>query len=444
MRWSPALPTLAVALALGASPLAGCGDNDWPVPRHTAPDPPAAPDPTVKIVGLRSWYLVGDGLTPGDDQLTMIVTAPAGTQFVDAWIGNRAGFRLQPQNGQFAAQVSIADLPAGTHALTLAADGSPTAFAQVELRRSAPLYLLMSTDWDFSDPGDQALALQDQLHQHHPGVRITNFVGPYTFTDPAVAPARVDAIVTWLLKERDINHGELALHIHPYCNFVVSAGLTCITDQSTVYATDATGYTIKVAAYGRTDFGKLLDHAATLFQAHGLGTPTTFRAGGWTASAETFQALADKGYVADTSALNWARLFAWIHIGTGELYRWNQAHWARINDTSQPYYPNHDQPTGTAAPRLPLLEVPDNGIMVDYITKAEMIKVVDENWDGGPLTSPRTAMFGFHPSTNFSVSEYDDLDGLLSYADMHLAVADRGPIVYAVLRDLPRAFPSPP
>ena len=145
---------------------------------------------------------------------------------------------------------------------------------------------MVSTDWDFSDPGQASQNYTDRMHTGHPGMTITQFVGPYTFTDPAVTATRATALATWVIANRDDYGDEIGLHIHPYCNFVTHAGLTCITDQSTVYATDTTGYTIKVGAYGRADFGTLLTHAKDLFVAHGLGTPTLFRAGGWTATMD--------------------------------------------------------------------------------------------------------------------------------------------------------------
>ena len=77
-----------------------------------------------------------------------------------------------------------------------------------------------------------------------------------------------------------------------------------------------------------------------LFEQHGLNRPKTFRAGGWTASIDTLNALADQGFTADTSALNWARIEEWQGQLSGELYRWNQAQWSTIDDTSQPYRPN--------------------------------------------------------------------------------------------------------
>ena len=84
-------------------------------------------------------------------------------------------------------------------------------------------------------------------------------------------------------------------------------------------------------------------------------------------------ALAANGYVADTSANNWARMEEWDGQQNGVLYEWNSAHWSSINETSQPYYPNVDDILSDAPPTLPILEVPDNGILVDYVTGEEMV-----------------------------------------------------------------------
>lgn len=429
---------LAVALALA---LAACGP---PPPRVEEPAAPAQDDPRFTVTGLRAWYLVGDGATPGDDQLTVEVAAPAKVGFVDLWVAGKPGTRLARHGQTFSGTVSLADVPAGTWGLLLAADGATTAFAQATLRRSHPYYVLMSTDWDFAEPSQQVLDRQDRIHARHPHLRMTHFVGPYTFTDPAVTDARRGEISAWLLRQRDGFGDELGLHIHPYCTFVRSAGLTCITNQSVVYpGGDVSGYTINLSAYGETDVGTLLDHAATLFAAHALGRPTTFRAGAWTASIETLRALASHGFVADTSALNWARMEEWKGVGNGVIYTWNSTHWAPINDTSQPWWPNHDDVLASTEPTLPLLEVPDNGIMVDYVTVDEMKAIFAENWDGAsPLPKPTTLMVGFHPSASFGDPEQARVDGILDHADQFLAADDHGPVVYVTLQQMPAAFPK--
>lgn len=422
-------------LALGLLVLGACGSELPAI--GDRPEPPATNDPAYTVRSVKDWYLIGDAATEGQDTLTVFVDAPAGTRFVDAWIGDLPPQRLDEQpDGSFGVQFALADLPAGTHDLLLAADGEAVAFARVPFHRSAPYYVLVTTDWDFSDPGDQVIAYQNQMHREHPELRITHFIGPYTFTDPTLPVVRQQFLAEWLVEQRDTFTDEIGLHIHPYCHFVESAGLTCITDQSTVYTQDVTGYTIKCAAYDRQQFGTLLEHAAALFEQHGLGRPRTFRAGGWTASIDTLAALADKGFTADTSALNWARIEEWEGRNNGELYRWNMENWGPINDTSQPYFPNEQIPTSDAAPNLTILEVPDNGVMIDYVSLDEMNGLFDANWSGEPLATPSVLMMGFHPSKSFSPDEFGRVDGFLDYADKFLASQQAGPVVYITLEDL--------
>jgi hypothetical protein len=416
----------------------GCGDNAIAPLREQKPEPPDSNDPAFEVAELRSWYLIGNATTPGDDRVKIAVTAPSGVDVVDAWVADFPVVRLDEDAGRFVGEWPIDQLPAGTYDVLLAADGSRRAFAHLVFHRSAPYYVMVSTDYDFSDPGDIAIMDMDALHANHPEMRITHFWAPYTYTDPAVTDARKDELTTWVLRQRDTYHDEIGLHIHPYCHFVVDAGIACITDQSTVRDIDTSGYTIKVGAYGRENFGILLDHAAALFVQHGIDAPKTFRAGGWTATRDTLDALVDKGFIADTSALNWARIEEWRGA---ELYRWNMENWNPIDDTSQPWWPNETDILSEAAPAMPLLEVPDNGVMIDYVSLDEMTGIFDANWQGAALSSPVSLMMGFHPAMQFSTFEDSKVDGFLTYADGHLASRDLGPVVYTTLRDVTAAFP---
>jgi len=428
------------ALIIAAS-VVGCGDNSDPGPAREKPSAPTSNDPSFQIASLKHWYLIGDGVTPGDDTVQLAITPPAEAKVVDAWIGSLEPVRMQLQDGQLVAEVSIADLGPGTYSIVFSANGSDQGFAAASFQRSSPYYVLVSTDWDFSDPGDASLTYIKDLHLGHPAIRMTDFIGPYLFTDPANTDARKQELATWIANERDTYGVEIGLHIHPYCNFVEDAGVTCITDVSTVYpAGDPSGYTIEVSAYSRTDFETLLQHASDLFFANGLGRPTSFRAGGWTADLDTLLALIDKGFHADSSAMNWARLYtAWKGY---VLYDWNMAHWTPIDDTSQPYTPSMMQVLpGGPMPLMPLLEVPDNGVMIDYASLADMTTIFDENWQQhGPLARPTTLMMGFHPAVQFSYTEYRTVYDFLTYADQFLASDDNGPVVYTTLGALEPAF----
>ena len=421
------------ALALGLS--AACSDD------LVKPDAPAQNDTDYRVDGVGRFYVVDTPASKSDQKMTVFVTAPSGTDEVAGFIGDTGQRFARQSNGQFAAQFDVADLPIGEHQIVLSANNSSTGFAALTFGRSAPYFVLVTTDWDFAEPGQQALIYHDHLHTNHPGMRITHFPGPYTFTDPALTPARKAELASWLNKQKTDFGDEIGLHIHPWCHFVESAGLTCNTVDSTVYTMDTTGYTIKLGAYGRDGMRTLLEHSKTLFQQNGLPTPKTFRAGGWTATLDTVAALADAGFVADTSALNWKYIEgAW---GDKELYRWNMENWAPINDTSQPYYPNQSDVLSGDAPNLSILEVPDNGVMIDYTSVAQLNAIFDANWTGDQiLESPRTLMMGFHPAPGFSEAEFVRVNEFLKHADMFLASNHTGPVVYITLEDVVAAFPA--
>ncbi len=429
-----------IALAVAVSAFA-CGG--YPDPKSTPPDPPSENDPAFTARGLRSWYLIGDGATPGHDELTAIITAPSGTDFVDAYIPGLAPVRMISQSDGFAMQVDIKKVTAGTHEVLFSANGSDAAFASVTLHRSAAYYVMVTTDYDFAEPGNISLMYMERLHTDHPEMVMTHFWAPYTYTAPLdeVSEARRTQLDAWIKKMRDEHEDEIGLHIHPYCHFVAAAGETCITNQSTVFpGGDVDGYTIKLSAYGRAPMGKLIAKANQIFEERGLGTPVTFRAGGWTADINTLHALADNGYIADTSALNWKYIKE--EWETAELYRWNMENWSQMTDTSQPYYPSATDPQVTQpGANISMLEVPDNGVMIDYVDVPQMNGIFDANWDRTPLAAPRTLMMGFHPAPSMSALEHSRVDQFLDYSDMHLASRDLGPVVYITLRDVVPAFP---
>jgi hypothetical protein len=427
--------------------LVACGSSTdgFDPPSVTPPAAPAVNDARFAVAGVEPWYLVGNALTDGQDTVSITVDAPADAEVVDVWVAGGPGQRLTRDAAtptRFTGDLAVGLLDAGTHQILIAANAADTAAFAVTFNRTHPFYFIMTTDWDFAEPGQVALDYHDDLRAEHPSLVFTHFIGPYTFTDPNLAEVRKAELAAWAIERRDQHDDEIALHIHPWCHFVLAAGVECNTTLSTVYQTDTTGYTIKLEAYGQAGFEMLLDKADELFLERGMGKPVTFRAGGWTAVIETLKALAAKGYIADTSANNWMRMEEWRN--QGNLYTWNMTNWSTIGDTSQPYYPNTTDKQSAAPPTVSILEVPDNAIMVDYVTVQEMTGIFNANWPPGTtLSMPRTFMMGFHPSPNMTVDEYRRLDGILDHADMYLASQHRGPVVYARLKDMPLVWPAP-
>lgn len=435
-------PGRLVAPLAASALLAACGgESAGPGDKPAAP---AANDPDYRIDRVRSWLLIGNAVTPGNDEIEMQVFAPAGVETVDVWLDDQPGVRLaQSDEGDFRQVLDAGDLAAGQHELVFAADGADTGFARLVVQRSHPLYLVVTNDWDDPDNPDPTLEEQDKLRGFHPELRMTHFVGPYVYTAPTTSEDRRQLLTDWVLDQRDRYGDEIGLHIHPYCSFIDTTGVACRTEPSTVYsAGDETGYTVQCSAYSDEEFTQILMAADSLFEERGLGKPTSFRAGGWTAELGTLRALAAAGYLADGSANNWARLEEWQ--GQGTLYSWNMEHWASIGDTSQPYYPSEEDILAAAEPSIPVLEVPDNGILVDYVSAEEMIEIFDANWDGrSALAQPVVYSIGYHPP-NF-VSEYRvRISQALDHAEQFLASHDAGPVVYATMSELAQVWQRAP
>jgi hypothetical protein len=439
--WNGAAAAL-VALALLVAPAAvGCGGDEDPVPATPPTEPDKGDSPEAQgyqLGGLRAWYLIGNSVTGGTDTLEVGVSpTTAKPRYIYLWLDRGAPVKLTRQGSVFSAAVDIADLAPGEHEVLLAANGATKAFAQLTFKRSHPFYVVVSNDWDDPDSPDANLARQQALHDTHADLRITHFFGPYTFTDPTVTADRATYLADLVTTMRDAYNDEIGLHIHPWCNFVEQAGLTCRTSPLFGYANgDDTGYTVVLSEYTEEEMGTMLAKADELFVAHGLGKPLTFRAGGWTSQIHTLKALFADGFVVDASGCNWSRLEQWQNVPGASLYAWNQANWAAIDDLSQPYYPSTTDILASDPPQVGILEAPDNGILADYATTAEMVEIFQKNWDGTALPEPRALSVGYHP-VSFGVAYYNNLDGALTHFDQYLASADAGPVFYATMSQLP-------
>ena len=397
--------------------------------------------PLYRIGSIKDWYLVGNAITPGNDKLNVRIDVSKKVDAMAAVIDGGPSRPLTKTDMGFDGNLDISQLPSGLHTLFLTEDSSQTPIVKLQFRRSYPLYVLMTTDWDSSDSRNSILKLHEKLHIEHPGLKFTHFLGPYTFTDPSVSKVRQAYLVDWLLRLSTTYQDEIGLHIHPFCNFVSTVpGVPCRIKPSDSYDKgDSTGYTVLSATYSESEFFKLLEAADALFTAHGLGKPTAFRTGSWAANAGTLKALAEDGFVADSSANNWARIEESRHDGNGFLYTWNREHWHPITDISQPYFPNIINPATSGKPSIPILEIPDNGSLVDYVTGDEMIEIFNVNWFGSALSRPTTFVMGFHP-VSYSLGFHKRIEKALAHIDNFLASKGDGPVVYETISHISTVF----
>lgn len=385
--------------------------------------------------GLPGWSLIGNDLTPGQPSLPLLVLAPAGAQRVEVWLGPNS-HAMQRKGEHYALSLDMGELLPGEHELLFVADAEERAFARHRFVRSHPLYILTSTDWDTADSPDASLALHEELHRKHPELLITHLLGPYTFLDLDLDEARVQHLVDWCAGMRDTHGDEIGVHIHPYRNLVEAVGAGFHDAPTGGGPPDPTGYSVNLSTYAEDELCHMLQLAVDLFEERGLGRPISFRAGAWNADAGVMRALDRTGFRVDSSALNTSRIEEW---SGRPLFTYVSQLWPEIDATSQPYYMNQDDPSSRREPRLGVLQVPDNGALVDYVSAEEMIEIFRANWPGGALDEPLAVSIGWHP-INFNRAYAERIDAALVEFDRHLASGGDGPVVYARMGDMPHVW----
>jgi hypothetical protein len=414
-------------------------------PEIYAQIPPIIPqsnDTNYTVSGMRKWYLLPDDLVDSFSVVNLGVSHIIITlSQVDCWIDSAYIRSFAPHS----IMIDLSKYTAEEHSIILALPEADTAFFIRSFFLTTPVYVTVSNDWDAPQTGadfDQNLTSSEALHAQHPELVMTHFAGPYAFTDPTIPSDRKDWLDSWLVRMRDDHGDEIGLHIHPYCNFMSVAGVDCVTDSSFRYnETDLSGYTIGCNRYSIADFTQALLAADSIFLARGLGKPVSFRAGAWTTDLKVMQALENAAYTVDASGFN---RFRGSRLSPYVLYTWLSENWPGISDTSQPYYPSTSDISVQAFPFFDVLEAPDNGILIDYISADSMISVFHRIWDGTPNAKPRHFSIGYHPDS------YDDwetgslrLTGILNYLDDYLAARDKGPVIYIRMKDLPLVWKKP-
>lgn len=388
----------------------------------------------------KKWVLKSDGHTMGDKTVQLSAdlegTTPV-TQIVVHMDGKLVSM-VRADEGINLIDIPVSRLSVGKHQVTVDILGGEGSRDVLTLNVSYPLYVIVSTDWDDTRAEDVVFDYIDQLHLKFPDMRITHFFAPYHYTDPKLSHARKRFVHRFMRRMHEVEGDEIGLHIHGWCHFINTLSVDCRTEES-FSRDDGTGYTTILAAYEQFEMERILRGSIRMFERKGLPRPTSFRAGGWTADEKVLAALANTGFVVDTSSVPAHRLSSWQGF---PLFDWNMENWKGITETSQPYYPSETNAAKTGYPHIPILEVPDNGVLVDYVSAKEMKDIFDLNYpEHKPLKKPTMYQIGFHPVDSFLYGErMDAMEEALNYTESHSYVKDNGPVVYANISDLTKVF----
>jgi hypothetical protein len=385
------------------------------------------------IVGpVRAWYLVPDGLTR--ETVHVAVTFPDG----DPTAGTpRARLR---SNGRVVALERSRELPFSWQA-ELALDsvvpgdqrveiivrlttGQDEVVGQRDFLVSAPVYVVWTLDFEGDGAGDLEMAntaaIADSLH-----VPMTVMWNPRVWTTTQVSAGRADTMLAWT-KGRGAKGDEIALHIHAWTDFVRDAGVAPRTAPN--WAGRSDGYDVPLTAFDESETRKLLDRALVLMSAHGLATPTTFRAGGLFANAANLRAVAAAGFTVDTSATP-AGVFGRLPLP-----------WTLAKD-AQPYRPSATD--ANASGDLPLLEVPNIAGNTYGLTVNTILSTIRDDLamlapPGQVATARRVLTLVSHPAT-IDAAERAAIETLFGAFQRYRYDGDAGPLRFVTLAQVAQA-----
>jgi len=255
------------------------------------------------------------------------------------------------------------------------------------------IVVAVTIDWEGVLLEPEAFAAVEQLRAQLREVPLTHFVSAAYFTklhpDPTLRAALVKAVHSG---------DELAVHLHAWRSLAAAAGITPKTSPSFFSGTDAlldvddndVGFDTDPDVYSVPELRELLRTSRRLLEQTGIPVSKSFRAGGYLGTPKVLQAIADEGYLVDSSAIEFRKL------DTGDpddVLRERVAQiWPRIDRTTQPYT---IAVTGHELLELPIAAVADYATALDVVHAFEMAHA-------RLITAPSRDVFvvlGFHLET---------------------------------------------
>ncbi len=285
-------------------------------------------------------------------------------------------------------------LVCGLAALAAGCSGAPAQTEQHEEVRGKIL-VVVTVDWEGRDLTEANIGAMEALRARRPDVPLVQFLNAAYFTKPGADAAATETQIRRALSDGD----ELGLHIHGWKRLFEAAGVE-FRSSPTFWDPDGVvtsgcgfdcGHEVPISAYTEPELEQVIAFSVDTLDAQGFGRPTSFRAGGWMAKDNVRSALAAQGFVTENSAVPSEYLAS--EIGDLPLFTWVDELWQGTTAASQP----HELETEHG----PILEIPDNGALADYMLPAEMVDVFHEAREALEADPKKDVVvsIGFHQET---------------------------------------------
>lgn len=324
-------------------------------------------------------------------------------------------------NGKYEIELDSDKFDTGTYQIqsTTLIEGKEFITEELTFYISYPFYVIWTMDWEGGDTINEELDNIVKFTQKHYDLPITHFFNPRIYIANSISQDRVDYLTNWILN-RKYNGDEIGLHLHMHYEIVKTANVEVRTEPQWTDYLD-TGHDVPFSEYTYDESVKILNWAKNEFRDKGLGTPKSFRAGGWFADLDTLQALEDTGFLIDSSGRDY---YIW---GNNHI----KGYW-NLKPTVQPYPPSKsNQNSPTPYPVFSLWEFPNNGADSWFYKSSDLIKRFKDNFKEEILNEYKVVTYLTHPHL-FSI-DLEQLDPTYEYIDQYHIEDDTGPIVYTTL-----------
>lgn len=281
----------------------------------------------------------------------------------------------------------------------------------------------ISVDWEGRHLRDENLTAMAKFRERF-RVPLTHFVCPAYFTRRN--SDGIDACAAERILEQVLPGDEVALHIHGWDSLLIACSVPLLANANAYnycsphgdfqalwvrYGVNQydTGQGLALGAFPTDVVARLIAGSVALLAKNAIGaTIQGFRAGGWMAPDEVLAAIAASHLTYDSSATD-AQVFATDALQSPKvpLYRWVADIWGATPQTTpllanactQAQVPggvgSATQPYRLTTGGGPLIELPDNGVLADYVDVAHMVGMIRTAFRSGSV-DPQFVHIGFH------------------------------------------------
>jgi len=275
--------------------------------------------------------------------------------------------------------------------------------SRVLLNVMSNIVVIVSVDWEGRSLLDGNLEAMKNFRGRHQDVPMQQFLNAAYYTKQgADLSATTKKIQSTLLPEDD--HG---IHLHAWNSLFEKAGITVVDEPGFIAVTKADkfyrnaddwdyykndwGYGVRIDQYNVEELTRVIQTSIDILMAEGFHRPYSFRAGGYMAGQNVFEALSKNRFKLDASAGNIR--FVKKRFGDVPFVRWVSELWSHIDDCSQPYK--------MSTTHGDIWQLPNNGCLADYTTAEDILEVFDKNvrtWQQ-LQEQPVFISIGFHQET---------------------------------------------